>query len=128
MSRVNIWIHAVWGTKRRLPYLANFKETMINHIRENAIKKNIFIDRIDGDVDHLHCLFKLNATMSVSRVMQLIKGESSCWANKNKIFRNKFEWCDDYYAASVSESDLDRVRRYIDNQAEHHKKNPRRLG
>jgi len=59
--------------------------------------------------------------------MQLIKGESSFWINKNKeLFPNlngrKFEWQDEYFALSVSESVVDKVRNFIKNQEEHHKK------
>ena len=54
--------------------------------------------------------------------MQLIKGESSFWINKNKIIKRQFEWADEYFASSVSEDKLDIVRAYIINQQEHHKK------
>jgi REP element-mobilizing transposase RayT len=72
-------------------------------------------------------LISLGINQSVDKVMQLIKGESSFWINKNKeLFPNlngrKFEWQDEYFALSVSESVLDRVRNYIKNQEEHHKK------
>ena len=66
--------------------------------------------------------FGLNATMSLSRAIQWIKGESAFWINKNELITHKFEWADEYFAASVSESMLDRVRTYIENQEEHHKK------
>jgi REP element-mobilizing transposase RayT len=52
----------------------------------------------------------------------LIKGESSFWINKNKLTIEKFEWQDEYFAVSVSESMLDKVRDYIKNQEEHHRK------
>ena len=42
------------------------------------------------------------------------------WGTKNKI--TKFEWADEYYAVSVSESQIDKVRDYIKNQEEHHRK------
>lgn len=54
--------------------------------------------------------------------MQLIKGESSFWINKNQLTKEKFEWQDEYFAVSVSESIIDKVRDYIKNQEEHHKK------
>lgn len=60
--------------------------------------------------------------MSISKAMQLIKGESAFWINKNKITDLKFEWADEYYAASVSESMLYKVRNYIKNQELHHMK------
>lgn len=53
--------------------------------------------------------------------MQLIKGESSFWINKQGLTHQKFEWQDEYFAVSVSESALDKVREYIKNQEEHHK-------
>ena len=54
--------------------------------------------------------------------MQLIKGESVFWINKEKITATKFEWASEYYAASVSESVLTKVRAYIKNHEEHHHK------
>jgi putative transposase len=54
--------------------------------------------------------------------MQLIKGESSFWANKNALLGYKLEWAEDYFAASVSESAINKVRDYINNQEEHHRK------
>lgn len=123
MAFVNIIIHAVWGTKNREPSLTKELRTkVIDHIRENAKVKQIYIDRINGGADHLHCLMRLNAEMSMSKAMQLIKGESAYWVNKEKIFRSKFEWADEYFAVSVSKSLVDNVRAYIDNQEIHHRK------
>lgn len=123
MSYVKIWVHAVWGTKNRFPHLTKeIKAQVIDHIRENAKKKGIFIDTINGHTEHLHALMALNADMSISKMMQLIKGEAAFWANKEKIARGKFEWADEYFAVSVSESVLDAVRDYINKQEQHHSK------
>jgi len=54
--------------------------------------------------------------------MQLVKGESSYWINKNNITRHDFEWADEYFAVSASESHMNKVREYIKNQEEHHRK------
>jgi len=64
----------------------------------------------------------LNADLSIAKTIQLIKGESSFWANKNNIIEPKLEWADEYFAVSVSESAVDKVREYIKNQEEHHRK------
>ena len=123
MAYVKIWIHIVWGTKNRYPFLTKeVKQKVIDHIKENAKKKEIYIDSINGGNDHLRSLIALNADMSISKVVQLIKGESSFWINKEKIISTKFEWAEEYYAASVSESSLNKVRDYIKNQEEHHSK------
>lgn len=123
MSYVKIWIHAVWGTKNRQSILSKEKRSeLFSHIKENAKQKEIYIDTINGYLDHVHCLIALNAAMSISKAMNLIKGESSFWANKHKLFGTKLEWADEYYASSVSESVVERVRAYIVNQEVHHAK------
>ncbi len=91
-------------------------------MKENGKKKEIFIDMINGYQEHCHCLISLGIDQTMSKVMQLLKGESSYWINKNNLCKQKFEWQDEYYAASVSESGIDKVRVYIKNQEEHHKK------
>jgi len=116
-------VHAVWSTYCRRRFLVNgVREKICQHIKENAKTKNIRIDTINGHDDHLHCLCELNPELTIRKQMQLIKGESSYWVNKNEIVQESFAWEEDYYAVSVSESDLDKVRAYINNQDEHHKK------
>ena len=123
MSFVKVMIHAVWGTKNREPFLSHeLRLLMIDHIKTNAKEKSIYIDSLNGHFDHLHCLFGLNADMRVSKALNLIKGESAYWTNKEQLTKSKFEWADEYFAVSVSESMLLKVRAYIQNQEEHHKK------
>lgn len=122
MSYVKVMIHAVWGTKRNQALITkDIRPTLLAHIVENAKQKGIFIDTINSQPEHVHCLFGLNADMALSKALNLIKGESSFWMNKQKLSSYKFEWADDYFAASVSESQLDKVRQYIINQDEHHR-------
>ena len=124
MPFVKVYIHFVWTTKNRYPYL-NSKELRLKvweHIRENSKSKGIFVDFVSGHADHCHCLVSLGINQTIQKIMQLIKGESSYWINKSQLTAEKFEWQDEYYAVSVSESVLDRVRKYIKNQEDHHRK------
>ena len=123
MSYVKIWLHGVWGTKNRNSILSeNIHDNVCLHIRSNAAKNDIFIDTIDGGSDHLHSLMTLSANMTVSKQMQLIKGESSYWINKNRLINGRFEWGDRYFVESISANQVERVRAYIRCQKEHHKK------
>ncbi|RDB06162.1 IS200/IS605 family transposase [Runella aurantiaca] len=124
MPYIKVWIHFVWSTKHRIPFMKTreMRQTIFNHIRENAKEKGIYIDFINGYTDHVHCLISLGIDQSMSKIMQLLKGESSFWVNKNGICEEKFEWQDEYFAISVSESIVDRVRNYIKRQEEHHQK------
>ena len=124
MPFIKVYIHFVWSTKNRVPYLhtKEIRQTVWNNIKENAKEKGIFIDFINGYNDHCHCLVSLNTDQTIQKTMQLIKGESSFWINKQKLIQEKFEWQDEYFAVSVSESAINRVREYIKNQEEHHSK------
>jgi len=95
---------------------------IIDHIISYAKSKKIYIDFINGDKNHLHCLLSLGSLQSIANVIHLVKGESSYWINKNIIIQQKFEWADEYFAVSVSESEVNKVRNYIKNQKEHHLK------
>ena len=123
MSFVKIWVHLVFATKNREPRLKKeFRYELHKHIIENCKEKDIYLQAINGYTDHLHCLISLGKDQSISKITQLIKGESSFWINKNNITADKFSWQDDYFAVSVSESAIDKVRDYIRNQEEHHRK------
>jgi len=122
MPFVKVWIHFVWSTKNREPLLTdNIRQKVFQHIWENAKGKDIFLDSIGGYVDHVHCLISLGTNQTVEKIMQLIKGESSFWINKNKLCRGRFGWQDEYFAVSVSETFVENVKNYIANQEEHHR-------
>jgi len=122
MSWIRIWVHLVFSTLNRDPLITKeLKERLFTHIRDNALKKDIWLDRTGGGCEHVHCLISLKGEQTISKVAQLIKGESSLWLNKNYFSHSKFNWQDDYWAVSVSESHVEQVRSYIENQEDHHK-------
>lgn len=115
MPFVKVYIHFVWSTKNRIPFLDSLelRQKVWEHIRTNAKQKGIFIDFINGYSDHCHCLVSLGIDQTIQKLMQLIKGESSFWINKENLTKQKFEWQDEYFAVSVSESVLQKTRDYI---------------
>ncbi len=122
-NMIQSYIHFVWTTKNREPVLnSTIRHTLYDHIRQNAVKKGIFLDCINGIEDHAHCLVSMTGTQSISEVMKLIKGESSNWLNKAYFKESPFSWGDGYGAFSVSPQNLQKVRNYIFNQERHHKK------
>jgi REP element-mobilizing transposase RayT len=123
MAYVKNWLHCVWGTKNRYPFLkGEFKRILINHIIENSKEKDIHIDHINGHLEHIHCLILLRPDLSLADAIRLIKGESSFWINRKSLTNGRFSWAVEYYAASVSQDDLPKVRRYIRNQDVHHQR------
>jgi REP element-mobilizing transposase RayT len=124
MSYIKILVHCVWTTKNRTPLLTDsIREKIIFHICENANKKGIYIDHINGYYEHIHALISMGGKQNISNIIQMIKGECSFWINKNKLINGRFEWQDDFYCGSIGMPQLEIIRKYIRNQFEHHKKN-----
>ncbi len=71
--------------------------------------------------DHIHVLFGLRPSQSVSDLMQDIKGSSPKWINNKRYVPGKFSWQEGYGAFSYSKSDLPNVISYFINQKIHHK-------
>ena len=124
MSWVRIWVHLVFSTKNREPFLhsSQLRTQFFQHIKQNAEEKQIWLDCISGYKEHAHCLISLGKDQTISKVSQLIKRESSFWINRQKLIRAKFIWWNDYWAVGVSESHLTKVRQYIHDQEIHHHK------
>jgi putative transposase len=122
MPYIKIWIHAVWSTKRRERLITKeLKPKILQHIKDNAKEKGIYITEINCEPEHVHAIISLSSDQTIAKVLQLLKGESSHWINDNKLTRTKFGWQDEYFAASVSQSQINRVVKYIRNQEEHHR-------
>ena len=98
------------------------KEMPLRHIAENAGGKGSYVDTVNCVEDHIHVLVSLGADQALSKVVQLIKGESSHWINQTGALEHKFGWQDDYYAESVRYSAVPGVRGYILGQEEHHRR------
>lgn len=125
MSYVRIWVHLVFTTKNREPYLSKeIRDRLISHIIENARTKDVYLESIGGWSEHPHLLISLGREQMIAKVAMLIKGESAHWLNKQALFRGKFCWQDDYFAVSVSESVVERLKDYIAHQEDHHRARP----
>ena len=88
---------------------------------KNAKLKNIFMVAINCQPDHLHCLISLGKSQSINEIVKLIKGESSRWINKEMLINKRFAWQREYFAISVSEPHVEKVKNYIWNQEVHHR-------
>ena len=122
-SFVNCLMHCVWATKERRPLIKpDLQQRLWPYLggiaRENKMKGLV----IGGVEDHVHILVSIPATLSIAKSIQLLKGNSSKWINDTFKAHEDFEWQEGYGAFSVSTSNLDAVKHYIEHQAEHHAK------
>jgi len=92
------------------------------YLTEYAVEKNIYMKINYFNPEHVHTLVDLPTNKSIEEVVQLLKGSSSHWINKNRLLRGRFSWGRGYGAFSVSHSHADQVAAYIADQEEHHRK------
>jgi REP element-mobilizing transposase RayT len=118
-----IWIHAIWATKYRMPFIpAEIENSIHQYISEQLQEQGCPVRIINGMPDHMHGLFLLNQKKSIATVIKQIKGSSSHYINQNNLTVEKFSWQTGYAAYSVSESEVEKVFHYIKKQKEHHRK------
>ena len=77
---------------------------------------------VDGVADHVHLFIGLKPSMALSDLLRDIKNNSSKFISQNKFVKDKFSWQEGYGAFSYSQSQIENVYKYIQNQEEHHKK------
>lgn len=77
---------------------------------------------VNGVEEHVHCLIGLKPVVSVSEMMKTVKAKAAKYINHHSLTASRFEWQDGYGVFSYSQSQLDRVYKYIQNQEAHHKK------
>ncbi|MBK9270445.1 MAG: IS200/IS605 family transposase [Saprospiraceae bacterium] len=99
-----------------------WKEELYKYITGIIQNQNHKVLAINGMPDHLHILFGMRPTQSLSDLMQDVKGSSSKWINQKGFVDGKFTWQEGFGAFSYSKSNLKTIINYIENQEQHHKK------
>ena len=111
-----IHIHAVFAVQNRTSLISNtWEERLYQYITGIIQNNNHKLLVINGMPDHIHILFGMRPTQSLSGLMQDIKGASSHWINENKFVTGRFSWQEGFGAFSYSKSQLSTVANYIEN-------------
>lgn len=122
-SLSSIYIHLIFSTKHREPLItAPFDIDLRSYMAGILKAKHCPAITIGGMPDHVHVLFLLARTKSVSDVVEDLKKDSSTWVKSQDPSLSEFYWQNGYGAFSVSQSGLEETRKYLDNQVEHHTK------
>ena len=122
-SLVTNLLHLVYSTKHHKPRItADVKDGLY------AYQAGIFKQWdspaliIGGVEDHVHTLFSLSKNHALKRIVEEVKKGSSKWVKTQDPKLADFYWQNGYAAFSVSQSNVAEVKRYIENQATHHRK------
>ena len=120
-SYVSNHVHIVFSTKDRAKIIPQeLQAELWAYLAGIAKKYGISALAIGGVSDHAHALLDLGPVLSISKAAQVLKANSSRWINERTKLR--FAWQEGYFACSISRSQVATVRRYIENQTEHHRR------
>ena len=120
-THLSLHYHLVFGTKNHEPVITSAWRDRLHAYLGGAIRT---LDGVPGAVggmaDHVHLLVGLRATHTLADVLREIKSVSSKWVHE-EVGVGSFAWQEGYGGFTVSASQLEKVRRYIQQQAEHHR-------
>jgi REP-associated tyrosine transposase len=121
-SLSKVIVHIIFSTKDREPWLDSNVRPRI-HAYLATICRDLGTDfvHVGGVSDHVHIVTTLPRTLSQAQLIEQIKKTSSKWIKTVGARYRGFTWQRGYGAFSVSLSQLEPVRRYIDGQQEHHR-------
>lgn len=117
-----IHIQTVFSVQNRGSLIkVEWKNELYKYISGIIQNHNHKLLQINGMPDHIHILFGMRPTQSLSDLMKQVKQDSSKWINNKGFVNGKFSWQAGYGAFSYSKNQLPNVINYIKNQEEHHK-------
>lgn len=122
-SLVQIYVHLVFSTKNRQPFLrdTSLREQMHAYLIGICANQNSPSLITGGAEDHMHLLCRLSKTLDVATLIRELKRESSKWVKTENRRMAGFHWQEGYGAFSVSPSHVNVLRQYITDQEKHHK-------
>jgi len=122
-SLVQIYLHIVFSTKLRQPFLKDKEFRERTHAYLAGACKNMHCPAliVGGVEDHIHILCRFGKEIAVSDFNRDLKRESSKWVKEEQPALADFYWQAGYGAFSISPSHTEPVQRYIANQEEHHR-------
>ena len=88
-----------------------------------------YVDIITGSLspDHVHMLVSVPPSISISKLVQYMKGKSSRkvmleFAHLKKRYWGQHMWAKGYFAVTVGNLNEQQVQKYIEEQEMHHKR------
>ena len=118
----SIFFHCVWSTKNRNPILVKPHDKLAYRLITNVVhNEGGNVIAIGGIADHVHLFIAVKPSESIARLVRNVKSISSKTLCKSDPELQNFAWQRGYSVFSVSSSRCQDVKKYIENQREHHK-------
>lgn len=117
-----IHIHLVFVTKyRKAIFDADALKSLEKIFREVCLDFEAELQAFNGENDHVHLLVNYPPKVSVSKLVNSLKGVSSRLLRKEKpdlmsVYYKGVLWSPSYFAASCGGAPLSIIQQYIDQQ------------
>src|SRR2546425_5879005 len=122
-SYTNLRYHIIFSTKDRRPLITPAHQPRLYDYISGTIRNLGGISlELNGTEDHFHLLTKLRPDKALSDVLRDLKANASGWMHHIFPELEDFSWQRGYAAFTVSQSNVEEIRRYIGKQKEHHMK------
>ena len=123
-SLANVLLHVVFSTKHRRPFLntPDARNVMTGYLigtLQNIDCPSVIVGVVE---DHVHILCNLHRTISIAKLLEETKTNSSIRIKEEGDRLQDFQWQSGYGVFAVSQSNVGPVRKYIANQEEHHRR------
>jgi putative transposase len=116
----DLQINLVCVTKYRKKVLTASSLAVIEaSFREVALKMDFQVKEFNGEEDHIHCLIEYPPKLSISQMVNAVKGVSSRLYGKAgypKPYGKNALWSPSYFVSSVGGAPLEVLKRYIKEQ------------
>ncbi len=124
-SLSKLYVHIVFHVKNNLVQIKKEDKSELYAYMGSIIKDNDSIPiLINGTSDHVHILCIMSKNIALAKLTEEIKRHSSRWIKAKGVHYSKFVWQGGYAGFSVSQSIVEKTKKYIENQEEHHKRKP----
>ena len=122
-SLSKLYVHLIFHIKTTSPRICEEDlERVYSYIGQLVNNTGCNVLQVGGTEVHVHILFLLSKTESISHVVEEVKRNSSRWIKTINTYYSRFEWQGGYGAFSVSQSVVDKTLQYVRNQKTHHAK------
>lgn len=115
----------------QIVFAVKYRKSMIHHSWEDDLYKYITgiiqnkgqkLIAINGMPDHIHIFIGMKPSCNLSDLVREIKKSSNNYINEMNLTQTNFRWQEGFGAFSYSQSHIDNVVKYINNQKQHHSK------
>ncbi len=122
-SLVQIYVHLIFSTKQRAPFLKDhgFRQQVHAYLAGICKHQDSTAVIVGGVEDHVHLLCRLSKSLDISSLVRELKRDSTKWIHEQRPQLADFHWQSGYGAFSISPTHVERLIEYITNQEQHHR-------